>query len=240
MYNLLKFDGSFIGFLSLLHYAKMHKITPQNIITPHTPLSLFDEPVFVENNKVKSEQYYQYLQQKMPKFALQNFCYGFLYDDKPIYLQLFNYLNLQNNALKDSAFEPVKSVEKASKYVRKERHRMLGFIRFSKLNNGIFYAQMEPKSNVLVLLGNHFKQRLLDEWIIHDTKRSLALLHNHGQLSIKQVDKFDTPSFAKEELACKELWKKFFTSISINSRKNYKTQRGYVPLFYRAFMDEFL
>lgn len=241
MYDLLSFDGSFEGFLSLLYFAKEKNIHPSNIILPSTPLSLFDFPFYIKTDTTNATLHYQYLKNTFPKKPFHIFNYAFLYETPPLHVKLFEYINIQDKEqLNDIAIEPTKSINKAYKYVLRERHKMLGFLRFSRLQNSIYYAKCAPKSNILVLLGSHFKARFKHEWIIHDIKRNLALLHSDGRLSLKKVESFEEPLLHTEEATCKKLWKKFFTSVAINSRNNPKTQRQFVPLFYRPFMDEFL
>lgn len=157
MYDLLSFDGSFEGFLSLLYFAKEKNICPLNIILPNTPLSLFDSPFFTETDTKNAKLHYRNLKNTFPKKPFHIFNYAFLYETPPLHVKLFEYINIQDREkLSDIATEPTKSIHKAYKYVLRERHKMLGFLRFSRLQNGIYYAKCAPKSNVLALLGSHF------------------------------------------------------------------------------------
>jgi hypothetical protein len=47
------------------------------------------------------------------------------------------------------------------------------------------------------------------------------------------------PILHQEEKKFQTLWKTFFDTVCIESRKNLKQQRNYVPLLYRGLMTEF-
>lgn len=92
------------------------------------------------------------------------------------------------------------------------RHRFTGFVRFKEVN-GILYSSIEPDFNIVGLLGNHFKSRLTNEYfIIHDTKRNIALVYNKDSYYLTSLDTSiinllestdDTGDYAK-------LWKEYF------------------------------
>ena len=59
-----------------------------------------------------------------------------------------------------------------------EGHHLLEFLRFSELKNGILFAQIHPKNDVLMYLGPHFSDRLpLENFLIYDMSRRKALFH---------------------------------------------------------------
>jgi probable DNA metabolism protein len=113
---------------------------------------------------------------------------------------------------------------------------MYGFVRFEELEDGVLYAKIEGKFNILPFLGKHFTKRLSGcNFIIHDTKRELAYLNG----KIHQVADFKIPTLSKDEAKFQKLWKIFFNKVAISERKNLKLQQNFVPLLYRKYMTEF-
>lgn len=57
------------------------------------------------------------------------------------------------------------------KKITRERHRMKAFIRFSKSNDGLYFATIDPDFNVLPFIIDFFKKRYADQkWLINKFK----------------------------------------------------------------------
>lgn len=127
----------------------------------------------------------------------------------------------------------VLKLEKTSKRVFGEFHRLCGLVRFMKLPNGMFYAKIHPDNNILELLGHHFIKRLPNEnLIIHDKVRNIALLYNKKDYIIIEADNLKITSLPEEELCYQSLWKTFYKSIGIKERKNSKLRMQFMPKKY--------
>lgn len=115
-----------------------------------------------------------------------------------------------------------------------EGHHYLGFLRFSELDNGILFAKLQPKNNVLPILAEHFTNRLpLENFIIYDETHQLAVIHSAGK-GYLTIDATDMPLELTKQISSKEetyqkLWKTFFHSIAIEARKNPKLQSQNIP-----------
>ena len=124
----------------------------------------------------------------------------------------------------------------------RELSHMLGFLRFQELENGVLYAEIGPKNNLLTFLVPHFADRFPREnFIIHDTVRGIFALHPAGRQWV-------LGSAAKEELRLdysdkeqyySELFRGFVQAIAIKERKNPALQRNMLPLRFREYMVEF-
>jgi probable DNA metabolism protein len=144
-------------------------------------------------------------------------------------------------------------VEKAANRAREESHRFCGLVRFSELSDGSFYAAVEPSCDILSLIGDHFARRFAPmRYAIHDTLRHSAILHEPGR-SWTIIDGFSLalPSrsssggdtldehLSGRELEIRAMWKTYFRTIAIASRKNPRLQSSKVPLKYRSRLLEF-
>ena len=122
-----------------------------------------------------------------------------------------------------------------------EAHRFLQFVRFRELENGILFSEIEPKSHIIAMVAPHFEDRLPEEnWIIYDATHNLAAVHaRRTPWVLTRETAFYSLLSSKKETDYGELWKIFFHTISIESRKNPTCQRNMLPLWYRKNMLEF-
>ncbi len=117
------------------------------------------------------------------------------------------------------------------------------FLRFQELENGILYAEIGPKANVLTFLMPHFADRLpIEDFVIHDSTRNIFGIHpKRRQWYLLTGDEGEKPKlrFSEEEMEYQELFRHFCRTISIKARENLKLQRNMLPLRFREYMIEF-
>ncbi len=141
-------------------------------------------------------------------------------------------------------YGPVATVMELSQKTWHEAHKLMGFVRFSKLSNGILYAKVEPKHQVLSFLAPYFADRLRHEsWIIHDVGRGLLAVHGGDVGWVLMEDQDLNPErlgqVAEKEEQIEELWKCFHESIAVEARINPKLQRQLLAMRFRPYMLEF-
>ena len=129
-----------------------------------------------------------------------------------------------------------------SRKVSNETHLFRGFVRFHDVS-GVLVSRIEPKCNVLPLLGDDFADRFPGEhWAIYDERRKLAAIHpaggEWGLVSQIQADPVLSEQLEREG-DYEKLWKTFFNTIEIESRRNPRCQRTMLPNWYRKNMTEF-
>ncbi|MCD2491313.1 TIGR03915 family putative DNA repair protein [Lacrimispora sp. NSJ-141] len=162
-----------------------------------------------------------------------------------IYRFLMEGFRYKEDTLRMLQLPAVGRVFELARKVANEAHLFLEFIRFKQLKNGVLFAVIAPKSNVLTLVAPHFEDRFSGEnWIIYDETRALAAVHEAlkpyaiARLTEEQAGVFLDKN--KEKDGYTDLWKVFFNTIGIEDRKNYRCQRTMMPLWYRKHMTEFL
>lgn len=138
----------------------------------------------------------------------------------------------------------VRRVFELSRKVSNEAHFYREIVRFSELQNGILFSEIEPQNQILSCLGDHFSNRFaLENWMIYDKTHQMFLIHEKNKRWILAQDmdlNTDIVSrFSSAETLYVKLWKGFFESISIKERENYKGQRQHLPIHYRTHMVEF-
>ena len=83
--------------------------------------------------------------------------------------------------------ESVMQIFELSRQVSNERHFFREFLRFTRIEPGIYVALMEPKGNVVALVAEHFADRMPSEdWMIIDDRRGLGVIHFMLQSSGKK------------------------------------------------------
>lgn len=125
----------------------------------------------------------------------------------------------------------------------REIQHLKGFLRFQELANGMLYAEIGPKSNVITFLMPHFAERFpMEDFVIHDRGRDLFGIHPVKEpwyLFSGEETELSQPKPSAEELQCQELFRQFCRTISIKERENLKLQRNMLPLRFREYMIEY-
>ena len=143
--------------------------------------------------------------------------------------------------------EHVLSIFQTAMKVEREKHRMEAFIRFQHSLDGLFYCGINPDFNVLPLLAKHFKDRYADQkWIIFDIRRHYGLLYDLEKVqevamdlaSEKNLRKKAAEIHSESESIYSALWKDYFKSTNIPSRKNTKLHIRHVPKRYWRYLTE--
>jgi probable DNA metabolism protein len=237
------YDGSFEGFLTLVYDVYYEKISVESILKKMPSELMFDSLHEVIVDDTKSQTVLKALQVKFSKDNFELILHIFMCDTKDFELDLLCFIvkgfrsqrELQN--INIPCIFNLKSLQKEFFHVY---HKMSGFLRFEELEDATLYAKVDAKYNVLYLLGKHFSKRLNNQkYIIHDIKRELAFLHTKEFVGVQKVADYEIPLRSESEEKFQNLWKTFFDSVAIKSRKNKKLQQQTVPLIYRTYMTEF-
>ena len=127
---------------------------------------------------------------------------------------------------------------------RSEAHSYTGFLRFRELLNGVLYAEIEPKNQILTCLAPHFADRLpVENWMIHDKTHRMFAVHEAGKKWVilwgEEIDETVLEMVSDKEEEYARLWRGFCRTIAIESRRNPRCQMQHLPLRYRGKMTEF-
>lgn len=128
--------------------------------------------------------------------------------------------------------------------VGNEGHYFKEFARFTSLNNKVYVCHLEPKCNIITIVGSHFEDRMPSEhWMIIDDNRKLAVVHPKDQESYIRYLSEDEFLTLKQTEATEdeytELWRGFFKAISIKERESRERQRNMIPIWMRKHAVEF-
>jgi probable DNA metabolism protein len=162
----------------------------------------------------------------------------------------------------DPAVEKILTV---SARVRREIHRLMGFLRFApaeqdgkagpRRSSGLHLARCAPDYFILPALAEHFRLRFgAAPWLIIDEKRRLVLACNGAA---PELERYGSPWTALNadpvELSAgqagpdgdgnvsgvwEDLWRNYHRSINNEARENPRLQRQFMPVRYRKYLPE--
>lgn len=237
------YDCDFLSLLNLFEYLLINHLIPENIKEKSYQATLFEETLNISISK--DDKVIKNII-NATSIAIFNTIYKVFLSNINnkeilIYYFLIHSLKYKNKIFYMRNLKSVNKVIKSSQYVSHEVHKMKGFLRFKELKKNILYAKMAPENNIILLVSEHFKKRLKNEfWIIEDTKRELLSIYNKQTFYIVSAKKF---SYLEKELSereekMEELWKNFYKTISIKERTNSRCRMNFMPKKYWKYIIE--
>lgn len=238
------YDGSFNGLLTAIYEIYYGKMVPdQLLVGGNETQQLFARQEVIATNEVNAGKVYDAIDSKICARSLRHTYYAYLSEHPEAGMWIFQYLHLGWKIGNKLDFllsdERVQRIHRLSLKVARERHRLLGLLRFQLLKENIYYAAIEPDHNVVELLAPHFAARMSDQnWVIHDVRRDLAAIYNQEEWIATRFTLQQRLELAQEEDYYRELWKQYHQAISIKSRTNPRLQRQCMPQRYWKHLVE--
>jgi len=238
------FDGTLDGLMCAVRAAIEADPAPESIASAlEFEESLFATKVLIEKDHTAADEMTDDIVKKISPLALHRVLYSFLSDSPGAANAVCEYVRygLEIGASIDDHVcdDRVMPVHKLSYKVSCEKHRLLGMLRFQKVEGDIFYAPIEPDHNVVGLLSPHFAKRMPDQsWIIHDRRRGIASIHDKKGWTVAELTADREPEFAEGEERYQELWRAFYKSIAIASRTNPRLRKAFMPVRYWKYLTE--
>ncbi len=238
------YDGTFDGLLTSIYEAYYRRENPEKILSEDLIQENFlIEKIYIDTNKEKAEKVYKAIESKISSEALRKVFYVYLSEVENHGVIIFNYLRLGfkigKNVDLNLANNFVLEMDNVYQKVSRERHWMLGLVRFRQLDNGVFYGPIEPEHNIVGLIAPYFTRRMSNEnWVIHDIRRNIAAMYNREEWIIKDIELKEILNLAEDEKSYQCLWKEYFNHISIKERTNPKLQKRNMPMKYWKYLIE--
>jgi len=245
------YDGTFEGLLTVvfeiyerkLQQVRLHKDEWRNG-------ALFEEVLTIVTDQPKVRRVLNGLKERLSPDGLKRLYITHLAEMQDSDNTLLGYIrhvfDSEINIEEDYGNKYVLRLSELTKMIGRERHRMEAFIRFQKLSDGTFYAAIEPNFNVLPLLIKHFRDRYADQkWLIYDLKRKYGIYYDLDKVEYIEMEfsadvgnnKLPSIYFEDEQLY-QHLWKNYFNSVNIPSRKNMKLHLRHIPKRYWKHLTE--
>ncbi|RYZ96121.1 MAG: DNA metabolism protein [Sphingobacteriaceae bacterium] len=246
----LIYDGTFEGLLTAIFEIYEHRLQYVKLQKGEWQTNaLFEDRMQVITDDSRAKRVLKGLHQKLSAQGIQRLYAAHMAEIEGEEHNILGYIryvfDAEQNIEEDYGNRYVMRISEMVRMVRREKHRMEAFVRFQKLQDGTFYAGIEPDFNVLPLLIKHFKSRYADQkWIIYDIKRGYGLhydLHDTEFITLDFADikpKNVIAAFTEDEAIYQHLWKNYFKSVNIGSRKNTKLHVRHIPKRYWKHLPE--
>ncbi len=245
------YDGTFEGFLTAVFEVYELKPDVVQIVSERIQEeNFFDEEHKVYTDQAKADRVWKGIQTKLGKKA-GNWIYRAYLSEKPDREQVL--LRVIKKGFKgvriteQFADVDVLRLSHLVKMVGREKHRMDAFIRFKKTKDHVYFAEIEPDFDTLPLNAIHFKNRYADQkWLIYDRCRNYGVYYDMQTVSYVtlEISKDINTSlaaplyFTHDEMHYQDLWKNYFKSTNIESRKNMRLHLQHVPRRYWKYLSE--
>ncbi len=243
---ILHYDGSLSGFLCLLGRAIKERLEVTAICRQRQAESaaLFCPELDIENDLEWASKVASGLESRLGKRFMTCLTQALFSELDGIELDL---LTLTRRALKEGpgilnrlADPLVGLIDAAALKTARERHRLLGLLRFERLCDDSYLARTSPRSNVVPLLGSHFAERLGNQrWLILDEKRKVGIWgENRSWQLVTEITLAADLTRHENEQQLADLWRNFYHSVSNPDRHNPKLRRQFMPKMYWQYLTE--
>lgn len=111
-----------------------------------------------------------------------------------------------------------------------EAEKMRQFVRFSHLENGVWFARCNPNVSVIPLVISHFARRFNDQpFIIYDEVHHLSGIYD-GQSWYLATGEVEAPAGPTAHDQCmEEAWRCFYDALCVDARYNPELRRNFMP-----------
>lgn len=133
--------------------------------------------------------------------------------------------------LQDLVHPDVERFDSIRRFVGGEQHQMLQFIRFRKVEGGVYVAQCSPKASVVPLIMGRLAERFNDQpFLVHDRVHEIAGVYDGRSWWLTQTKLLQIPPDTLDEKTMARAWKVFYDTISVEARYNPELRRSNMPV----------
>lgn len=245
------YDASFEGLLSAVFDAYTLRTFPDRLLQPGEAPPLFTVGTHsVETRPEKWNRVFKALEKKLSPYAFSGLLYAGLSEQQGSHELLFRYIRKMLDASRsremDLADADVRGITRLARKVGAEKQHMLGFARFQETVEGIYFAAVSPRYNIVPLMLRHFRDRFGDQqWILYDVGRQYGIFFDLAGFKEVYLEKEDLPDgnlspalLTGKERLLQTLWKNYWTAASVKERANPKLQRRFLPERFWKYLTE--
>lgn len=249
----LLYDGSFEGLMTAVFEVFEYRYGVARIIGEenHQHHAFFDEVHHVSTDNSKADRVIQKLETGLGRSGVRQLLLVYLSErqdagDLILAAVRQSVKNPGADILQNFGDSDIMEIAKICKSMSREIHRLHAFVRFEELEDGMFFAKVEPDFNVLPVGFRFFKDRYADQkWMIYDLKRQFGIMYDLKDTTFfypdaGQLDRLRNPDelYSERERKYQQLWQRYFTKTNITERKNMKLHIQHVPKRYWKYLTE--
>ena len=239
-----RYDGSLDGLLCCIFEAYERKEEPLSIVAGHAVQLALDAQVRdIASDPARASRVQQGILARIGPEAFACVQQAALSTDPKAAEIALAYVRLGfavgpriDQRLADPA---VHAMNKLLRQVGWEAQRYIQFLRFGELEGGVYFAEMEPEHDVLVIVMPHFADRFGQQpFIIHDKTRGLAGVWDMREWALVSSETMSLPPLTADEAHYQALWRTFYNSIAIKQRINPNLRRQFMPKKFWRYITE--
>lgn len=244
-------ERSFESILTAIYDAWTSGAGQQNIKIVFSPIEqydLFNEYITVITDEAKAGSLMDAINMKIsPSFYRKLMYIQMAYEEDVadvIYRMVLLGFKFGPRASEMLQYRDVTRFAEITRRLENESHSFVEFCRFHLVRGCVYVAHIEPKSRVVLAMGNYFGDRMPSEhWMIIDDVHREAVIHPRDEdYYFRTLNDEEYASLLETENENDEytdLWQVFFDSIAIKERENYRCQRNFFPIWKRKHAVEF-
>lgn len=216
-------------------------------VEPIEQYGLFDEYIHVEPDEKKAESVSSAVWRQISPRVYWEISYALLSFEEDaldtVYRLLILGFHFGAKALDMVQYREVIRFREIRKLVSKEVHSFREFMRFYRVEGGVYVAHFEPRSRVLMPVASYFAERMPSEhWMIVDDVHREAIVHPKDEecyLRLLTEEELKALSNTEREDTYTRLWRNYFHTMGIARRENRACQNNHFPLWMRKHVTEF-
>lgn len=232
-----QYDDTFEGLMTAIFESYVRKPTPSAIVGQQHQQQLGACYEVISTDYTKAERVIAGIEKKAGGDIYERVWTGFLScrPDKSdvIYRYIRLAMQLGTAVRQHITDERVMAMDKLASQVGRESGKLIEFVRFSRMEGGVYYAKITPEHNVIPLMMPFFAERFnIQPFLIHDVNRQMAGIYDQTDWFITSTEGFQLPDYAEDEKQYRMLWKRFYDTIAIKERINPNLRRQLMPKKY--------
>ncbi len=242
----ISYDSTFNGFLSVVfeiyrQHLDVGEIHPDR---SDSPCNLFMQPFRIETSEDSAQRLKRAISNQASPDILSTLDAAFRSEEDGIEMKILAYLRKMFRGVdptyaKNPTSDEMLPIFMTARSVRREVGGMLGMVRFSRMPDGTYFSEIEPKYDILELLIGHFRGRFANErWVIYDSKRGFGVYYdgkNPVEMSIPNIRQVSAMNSSDNFV---QLWQDYYKSIAIKERENPKLMKQCLPVRYWKHLPE--
>ena len=246
-------DNSFEGLLSAVFDAYTQREFPEILLGPEGVPPLTATTVkAVAANRPKADRVFAGLCKRLSREGKNNLLLTFLAEEKEIPSLLFRYIRKVFDAPPgfsvegDFSDKDILAVDQIARKVTAEVYHLLGFARFQKTAEGMYFSAVSPRHNILSLLLSHFTNRFSSHpWILYDMRRGFGFYAQKGTIhEVSLTEELEDNGMladhllAEDEKTFQKTWQQYLKAATITERLNTRLQTRCLPRRFWPYMTE--
>ena len=231
---ILQYDDTLEGLLTAIFDSYAYKPAPAAVVGQQHQQQLGTRYTAVETDPAKAERVVAGIRKKIGPDGYGQIWNAFLSCEPDKGNVIYQYVRLGmriGSSIRLRITDPrVMALDKLSGLAPKEARFLLQFIRFARMDNGVYYARITPDNDVVALLMPDFADRYRTmPFLIHDVNRQIAGIYDTREWYLTATENFTLPDCAEDEKRFQQLWKRFYDAVAIKERINPRLRRQHMP-----------